>query len=423
MNSTMGMNLILLLAGLMVYAGYGISVLYLLAVTLFSYLAGRLIPKHRFVMWVSVVLQAALLLLLRVQGQLFGVSIAAPIGISYFTLQIMAYHADLYRGKYAPEKNVLRFGLFVTWLPHLFIGPIESYPKMRAALEERRISGDDLLKGAVRSLWGLFQKLVIAARLEVIVSAISADPEQYRGAYALTAMLFFAVQLYADFSGGIDIVLGVSRMFGLRMSENFDAPYFSQSVAEFWRRWHITLGGWLREYVYIPLGGSRRGKLRQYGNIMVTFLVSGIWHGTGYLLWGLLHGILVCVGDRCRTKSRVWNCVVTFLAVSILWSFFIWQDTALALRMIGSVFTVLNDQVFAAGIGGMGLTAGDWIVLGAACLLLWLYDWKKNSLKAKFCAWPPAGKVSVLCLLVLAVLTFGRYGIGFSASEFIYRRF
>lgn len=423
MEISMIINIIILIVGLAVYAGYGISILYLSAATLLSYLAGRLIPKHRWVMWVSTVLLTLPLLLLRAQHWLPWQSIIPPIGISYFTLQIIAYHVDLYRGKYEPEKNLLKFGLFVTYLPHIFIGPIELYPRMCAALEERHISGDGFLKGATRGLWGLFKKLVIAARLGVIVSAISADPEQFNGAYALAAMLLYAVQLYADFSGGIDIVLGVSRMLGIRMSENFDAPYFSQSIAEFWRRWHITLGAWLREYVYIPLGGSRKGKLRKFLNTMATFLVSGIWHGGGYLLWGLMHGILVFFGDKFKTKFKTLNRIVTFLLVSFLWSFFIWPDNVTVLRMAGSVFTVFNYDVLFVGISGMGLAAGDWIVLGGACLLLWIYDWKSRSLKARFCAFAPAAKVGVICLLALAVLTFGMYGIGFKASEFIYSRF
>lgn len=416
-------NLILLITGLAVYAGYGISVLYLMAVTLLSYLAGLLIPRHRWVMWGSTVLQALLLLFLRVQHWLPHPSVIVPIGISYFTLQIIAYHVDLYRGKYAPEKNILRFGLFVTWLPHIFIGPIEPYPGMRAALDARHFNGEDFLKGAVRSLWGLFKKLVIASRLGVIVSAISADPEQFNGAYALAAMLLYAIQLYADFSGGIDIVLGVSRMLGIRMSENFDAPYFAQSIQEFWHRWHMTLSSWLREYVYIPLGGSRKGKLRKFLNTMATFLVSGIWHGEGYLLWGIIHGIFVSFGEKFKTKSKTLNRIITFLLVSFLWSFFIWPDTATVLRMAGSVFTVFNYNILFAGISGMGLSIGDWTVLGVACLLLWLYDWKSKSLNARFCKFSPAAKVSVICLLTLTVLTFGMYGIGFSASEFIYSRF
>lgn len=416
-------NTVILIAGLAVYAGYGISIVYLLSVILLSYLAGRMIPRHRFVMWISTALQVSFLVFLRVRHLLPCSSFIAPVGISYFTLQIIAYHADVYLGKYEPETNLVKFALFVSWLPHMFIGPIEPYPKMRTALEKRQIGGDRFLKGAVRSLWGLFKKLVIAARLGVVVSEVSADPKRFDGVFALAAMLFYAVQLYADFSGGIDIVLGVSRMFGIRMSENFDAPYFSQSVSEFWRRWHMTLGGFLREYVYIPLGGSRKGKLRKYLNIMATFLVSGIWHGGGYLLWGLMHGILVCIGDKCRTKSSICNRIATFLLVSFLWSFFIWPDTAAVLHMAGSVFTVFNYNTLFAGIGGMGLSAGDWAVLSVACLLLFLYDWKSGLFQTKFDAFSPAAKVGAACLLSLAVLTFGMYGIGFSMSEFIYSRF
>ncbi|MDE6701928.1 MAG: hypothetical protein K2K10_13110, partial [Acetatifactor sp.] len=154
-----------------------------------------------------------------------------------------------------------------------------------------------------------------------------------------------------------------------------------------------------------------------------TFLVSGIWHGGEYLLWGLIHGIFVSCGERFKTKSKTVNRAVTFLLVSFLWSFFIWQDTATALRMAGSVFTVLNYNEFFVGISEMGLSAGDWVVLGGACLLLWFYDWKSGSLKARFCAFSPAVKVSVIGLLALAVLTFGMYGIGFTESEFIYSRF
>lgn len=416
-------EVILLAAGLAVYAGYGISLLYLLGVVLLSYLAGWMIPKYRFVMWISVFLQALVLLVLRMQHYMPWQSLIAPVGISYFTLQIMAYHVDLYRGKYEPERNLLRYSLFVTWLPHLFIGPIEPYAKMCVRLKNRHISWDGFLKGATRSLWGLFQKLVVAARLGVIVSAISKEPEQFYGAYALAAMLLYGVQLYADFSGGIDIVLGVSGMLGVRMSENFDAPYFSESVKEFWRRWHITLGAWLREYVYIPLGGSRKGKVRKFLNTMAAFFVSGLWHGGNYLVWGLLHGVLVSCGETCRTKSKIWNRGATFLLVSLLWSFFIWPDTVTALRMMGSVFTVFNYDVLFAGIGKMGLSAGDWIVLGAACLFLWFYDWKSRRLKETYCTFSLAARLGVIGLLVLTVLTFGMYGIGFTRSEFIYSRF
>ena len=160
------------------------------------------------------------LLVLKLQP-LTGMEFMAPLGISYFTLQIISYHVDVYRGKYEPERNLLRYGLLVTYLPHIFLGPIERYDKMVQALfEQRHIDWDGVSSGGARLLWGLFKKLVIAARAGVIVSAVSGDPEQFRGAYALAAMLLYAVQLYADFSGGIDLVLGVSRMLGIRLSVN-----------------------------------------------------------------------------------------------------------------------------------------------------------------------------------------------------------
>ena len=272
-------------------------------------------------------------------------------------------------------------------------------------------------------LWGLFKKLVIAARVGVIVSAISAKPGEYSGAFAFAAVLLYSLQLYCDFSGGIDMVLGVSKMLGITMSENFETPYFSQSVQEFWRRWHITLGSWLRDYIYIPLGGSRKGKVRKICNTLITFLVSGLWHGMEYLLWGLLNGIFVCVGERLKTPSKLINRIGTFLVISFLWAFFVWPDTVTALKMLLSMVTTWNYGAFFAGIGSLGLTIGDWIVLAVALLLLWIYDSKVKIVSAKYAAFSPAGKVAILGVLGLIVLVFGMYGIGFRADEFIYGGF
>ena len=269
----MMINILIFVAGLAIYAGYGISGLaYLLAATAISYGAGLLIPRHRWVMHASIVLNAAMLVAVKLQP-ITGMEILAPMGVSYFTLQIISYHVDLYRGKYEPERNILRYGMYVTYLPQIFLGPIERYDSfVPACFDNRKITWDGVSSGAARALWGLFKKLAIASRAGVIVSAISADPAQFRGAYAFAAMLMYSVQLYADFSGGIDMVLGVSRMLGIRMSENFNAPYFSESFQEFWRRWHMTLGSWLKDYVYIPLGGNRKGKPRKLFKSKFRFL-------------------------------------------------------------------------------------------------------------------------------------------------------
>lgn len=414
----------LFLAGLVVYAGYGISgLVYLLAATAAGYLVGLALPKHRWLLWPGVGIHILALLLVKLQP-MTGMALAAPLGISYFTLRIVSYEIDVYRGKYPPERRFLHYGLYVTYLPALFLGPIERYDRFRlAACEERSITWDGVSQGVARVLWGGFKKLAIAARAGVAVSAISAAPEQYRGAWAMLAVTLYSVQLYADFSGGIDMVLGVSQILGIRLSENFDAPYFSQSVAEFWRRWHITLGSWLRDYVYIPLGGNRKGKARRVVNVILTFLVSGLWHGAAYLLWGLLNGLFVALGDRLKCRLRLINQVGTFLIISLLWAFFVWPETGTALAMLGSIFTTFNLSALPAGLGALGLSGGEWGVLIVSVGALWGYDVLRDRIRGGFLRLGPAGRVAVFCALGLVILIFGMYGIGFNAEAFIYSRF
>lgn len=417
------MNVFIFLAGLAIYAGYGLPGLgYLAAATLLSYAVGLLTRRYRWMMWLAVAGNTGMLILLRLQP-ITGMELISAMGISYFSLQLIGYNLDVWKGKYPGEKNLLRFAMFVTYLPHLFIGPIEGYPQFQKALRQRRMTWNDFFHGGARALWGLLKKLVIAFRLGVIIGFISADPESYSGAYALAAMLLYSVQLYSDFSGGMDVVLGISQMLGLKLSENFDTPYFSQSIQEFWRRWHMTLGSWLREYVYIPLGGNRKGKLRKILNTLITFLVSGLWHGIQYLLWGLMHGIFVCFGSKLQTKWKTLNRVGTFLLVSLLWSFFIWPDALTALKMTGSLFTTFNYDSFAGSLPQMGLAVGDWIVLAAALLLLWGHDWFRKSLWRRFDRSCPAVKTAVICTLALLVLLLGMYGMGFQAEGFIYSKF
>ena len=417
------MNLLILLAGLFLYASYGIwGLVWLISATLISYGLGRLIPKWKWAMHLGVTAQAVILVLLKLQP-VTGMELLAPLGVSYFSLQIISYLVDVYRGTISPETNILRYSLYITYYPHLTVGPIERYSTMQLALSQRKITWDGISMGAARAIWGLFKKLVIAARAGVIVSAVSADPGKYQGGYALLAMVLYSLQLYADFSGGIDIALGISQMLGLRLSENFDRPYFSESVQEFWRRWHITLGAWLKNYVYIPLGGNRKGTLRKGINFVITFLVSGLWHGVHYLLWGLLNGIFVVVGKRLQTPVKTLNRIGTFLVITFLWSFFVWPDTLTAARSALSVFTQFNYADVVANIGSLGLNLAEWIVMLCAGGILWLYDWKNQVVQERFAKAQPAARLAVIGLLGLVVLVFGMYGIGFEAGEFIYSRF
>ena len=418
------MNVLIFAVGLVVYAGYGLSGLtWLLAATLVSYAVALGTAKRPWMMWISVGANVALLLFLKFQ-YLSTLCFMAPMGVSYYTLMLISYNVDVYRGKYPAEKNLFRFAAYVTYMPHLLMGPIEGYDRLAPNLfENRRMSWAGISRGAVRFTWGLCKKLIIAARAGVIIAAISAEPETYRGGFVLMAMLLYSVQLYADFSGGMDMVLGVSQMLGVRMSENFDAPFLAESFQEFWRRWHITLGAWLRNYVYIPLGGNRKGKVRKVINTILTFLVSGLWHGVEYVLWGFLNGVFVALGDRFKTKSKLLNRLGTCFLVSLLWCFYVWPDTALALKMLGSVFTVFNYGQVAAAISSLGLVLSDWIVLAVALVIMGYCDAKRNALRKRFVGWSPAKQTAAICAGVLIVLVFGMYGIGFDASEFIYSNF
>ena len=417
-------NILIFVSGLLIYAGYGLwGLAYLLGATLLSYLTGLLTRCRRWVMWVSIALNTLALLAVKLEP-VTGFGILAPLGISYFTLQLISYNVDVYKEKYPPEKNLYRFALFVTYMPHLIMGPIEPYDSMVPALfEQRKMTWEDFFRGLVRILWGAFKMLVIAGRLALVVGTIREDTTAYSGAYALCAVLLYSIELYCDFSGCIDMVLGVSRIFGIRMSENFRTPFGSETFQEFWRRWHMTLGAWLREYVYIPLGGNRKGKVRRILNLIITFLVSGLWHGVQYLLWGLFNGIFVALGDKTKTRWKALNRGITFLLVSLLWAFFVWPDMGTALSMLGSIFTTFNYSGLFAAFGQMGLTSGDWIVLGAACLILLAADWRITGLTDWFNRVRPWVKTAVICTLALTVLVFGIYGIGFEAEAFIYGGF
>ena len=219
------------------------------------------------------------------------------------------------------------------------------------------------------------------------------------------------------------MVLGVSKILGIKMSENFDKPYFSQTVKEFWNRWHITLGLFLRDYIYIPLGGNRKGRVRKHVNVIITFLVSGIWHGIHYVLWGLFNGIFVCIGDKLKTKYKFLNSLGVFLVISFLWSFFIWQDTLTALSMFGSVFTTFNYADLFNNALSLGLSLADLIVLSVSTVTLFLCDFKKQEIKNKVAVLSADKKVAIALSLLLIVALLGVYGIGFNASAFIYSNF
>ena len=227
---------------------------------------------------------SSFLSLLGGKANVLQLDLVAPLGLSYFIFAGLGYVVDQYRRKYPAEKNPLMYGVFVSFFPCIFTGPIERYDRMsRQFRHPRPFSYNRCAGGAFRMLWGYFKKMVLADNLAVFVSSIFSKPENSTGPQLLLAILIFSMQLYMDFSGCCDIAIGGARILGFDLLENFNAPFMATSFSDFWRRWHMSLTGWFRDYLYIPLGGSRHGKVRHYINLVIVFLVSGLWHGAA---WG-----------------------------------------------------------------------------------------------------------------------------------------
>lgn len=275
-----------------------------------------------------------------------GTHLIFPLGLSFFTFQCVGYIADVWTRKIEAEKNPLDLALFVTFFPTVSSGPIQRAANLIPQFKEpRRFDYDNCADGMKLFAWGMFKKLVIADRIAVYVNYVYGNAAEQRGLALLLATLLYSFQIYCDFSGYSDMAIGAARFLSFDVGKNFDHPYLSQTVGEFWRRWHISLSSWLRDYVYIPLGGSRVATARIYLNLMITFLVSGIWHGStwNFVIWGGLHGLLLCAeraSKEIRDKAKIpaWiNVAVTFCLVSFAWVFFRAQNLDSAVLVIKKI--------------------------------------------------------------------------------------
>lgn len=239
-----------------------------------------------------------------------SLDVVLPVGISFYTFQALSYIVDVYRGKVKAERNFLKYALFVSFFPQLVAGPIERSESLLTQIKEvekfRLWDLERVSEGMILMLWGFFQKLVIADRLCIFVNAVYEEYWMYGSVELILATVFFAIQIYCDFGGYSLIAIGSAKIMGFTLMENFNTPYFAESIQEFWRRWHISLSAWFRDYLYIPLGGSRCSRIKRYRNIMITFLVSGLWHGASwnFIMWGGVHGIYQIAGDMLKPVKQ-----------------------------------------------------------------------------------------------------------------------
>lgn len=445
----------LLLSGMFFYCFSSPKlVIFVLASTATSYVWARRFSRSKALFWLVLFGNAGVLLGLKVASsgsflasylKIDRFAFLLPVGISFYTLQIIAYMTDVYKGKVKAEKNFFQYMLFVTYFPQIIQGPIPRYEQLGKEISRpHKFDYAMFVGGFELMIWGYFQKLVIADRANILVNRLYGEYETYTGIYVVVAVLLYSLQLYADFNGCVCIVKGASEMFGIRLADNFDRPYFSGSIQEFWRRWHMTLGGWLRDYVYIPLGGNRKGKLRKYINILVVFLVSGIWHGIGgtFLLWGILQGLYQILGDllmpvrnffvrvlrvdRESFSHKLFKTLCTFVMINFSWLFFRASTVSQSFTMMKNMVTTFNPWIlWDQSLYMLGLDAKNvWMLFfGAVTLLVVEILQSKMSIREQFAKQSIVFRYFVLYIAIFAILIFGIYGPGYDAAQFIYGGF
>ena len=388
---------------------------------------------------------AALLLGQAFSLRIWDVSVPQVLGIGYFSLQLTSYLVDVRRGKQEPESQYARLLCFASFFLSITQGPFNRYDELMPQLDAAAPQPGQWQRGAQRCFWGYFKKLAVADRAALAVNAAFADPSAYDRSQLFLCAVLYVFQLYADFSGYTDIVLGAGEMLGLPLPENFRQPFLAATIRELWDRWHISLSRWLKDYVYIPLGGSRCSAARRDGNIIATFLVSGLWHGAqwNYMAWGLLNGLYQVIGaalmplrtavvralhiDPKSRPHKLLRVVVTFVLFSSTMVFFRAYRLMDAVRIFISMLTVHNFEIFTDGsIFACGIDAFNFALLGIYVLVIFAADvckYKRIKVRSVIEKQHWLCQVAVVALGVLTVLLLGVYGPGFEASNFIYSQF
>ena len=447
-NPVLIQNILLLAASLVFYAFADLRFLpFLFYIIIISYIAGRFC-KNKPLYILFLIADIAPLFAIKYCPLILHTHWIFPLGISFFTFQSVSYIVDTYTKKIPSEKNFLNVALFISFFPIISSGPIQRAGNLIPQfLHIRNFNYDNATDGMKLFAWGMFKKLCIADRIAVYVNYVYGNVNDGYGVAILLATILYSFQIYCDFSGYSDMAIGIARYLGFDVGKNFDHPYLSKSVGEFWRRWHISLSSWLRDYVYIPLGGSRVALPRIYLNILITFLVSGIWHGStwNFLIWGLLHGIFQCIGRATKSfweKIKVPSFIrifITFCLVTFAWIFFraenlheagiviskitqVPQDISqffvikgnLGMKEAIRVLFALNDGNF-GGFPGMALLC----LLMCAFLFCELITQKKDGLifikqKTGIIRW------SIYIILIMSLICFGNFGL---SSNFIYNNF
>ncbi|MBI5392785.1 MBOAT family protein [Candidatus Woesearchaeota archaeon] len=408
----------------------------------------------QFYLWMSIIINLSMLFffkyfnfandsvkeflaLFSIHFEPFVLNVLLPVGISFYTFQAISYSVDVYNNKVNPERNFGMYALYHSFFPQLVAGPIERAGNLlHQFYEEHRFEYKRVADGLKLMLWGFFKKVVVADRLAIIVNTVYNNVGDYTGLYLLVGTIFFAFQIYCDFSGYSDIAIGSAQIMGFRLMDNFKRPYFSKSIPEFWRRWHISLSSWFRDYLYIPLGGSRISVPRGYFNLFIIFLVSGLWHGAKwtFVIWGILHGTYMIFSLATKNGREyivnkaglgkfprihhLFKIAFVFSLVCFSWIFFRANNAHDALNIISKIFTNFSFD-FSAHLLNIGWPTLI-IALSSIALLEFVHLIQSHisireflDSKALYMRW------WILIIIIISILLFGV----FEQTEFIYFQF
>ena len=445
-------KVILLLASYYFYMCWSTRYIFVIwAITLIDYLAGRQIEKaqilarRRLYLGLSLFCNLGLLVIFKYfnfltgslggAGHLFGLkydppllAIILPVGLSFHTFQAMSYTIEVYRRRVPAEKNLLEYALYVAFFPQMVAGPIERPHELLPQFHrEPQVTPGGMRAGMAQALWGLFKKMVVADNLADFVKLVYDTPRHYDGAALLLATLLFSIQIYCDFSGYTDIALGLARMMGYELRINFLQPYFSRSVGEFWRRWHISLSTWFRDYVYIPLGGNRVKWSRHYANLMITFVLSGLWHGANwtFVAWGFLHGLYLVIAQvaapftaRLTKLPALLKTAVTFSLITYAWIFFRANKLADAWYIATHLLPPGKLDPYVLKVGGFSRATTPYLVL--SIVAMFVVEWWIAHPERRPRLWSrPAFRALAYNACVYAIVFFGFFG----RRDFIYFQF
>ena len=449
-------NILLLVASYVFYGWWDYRFLSLLAIsTVVDYSMGRMLDgetrvgRRRLALWISLITNLGILGFFKyfnffadsftslshslgLEVNPVVLHIILPVGISFYTFQTMAYTIDVYRKQMDPVRNFIDFSLYVSFFPQLVAGPIERAQTLIPQIQNRRTLTVQLVhSGGYLILVGMFKKIVIADNCSAFVERCFDNPEVYPALGLLLGIWLFAIQIYCDFSGYTDIARGTANLLGFDLMVNFRQPYFSTNITDFWRRWHISLSSWLRDYLYIPLGGNRGPKWFTYRNLMLTMLLGGLWHGAAwtFVIWGGLHGLYLMIHklilrDRKPAMQPKWNlravlsAVLTFQLVCLTWVFFRAADFSTAMHYVLGTLDWRGNQL---RLGEVRLVAEPMVMflaVSAAILVIDVPAYRRDDQLA-ILRWPWPVKAALYTALVLLIMLFG----GGSDVAFIYFQF